>query len=100
MNTEQKPDYLFVIKDGDDLVKFGHSKHPFRRLKELQKGNYRELHLIFYVIGDLAINLSTIKDIKEKFDGNKVVNSRDWFKVTPELVDETIRIIGTRLDWR
>ena len=40
-------DYIYVIKNNDNYVKIGVSKHPIKRLKQLQTGNQSKLELLF-----------------------------------------------------
>ena len=40
-------DYVYIISDNNGYIKVGISKHPEKRLKQLQTGNMNRLQLVF-----------------------------------------------------
>jgi hypothetical protein len=72
--------YIYAISDGQH-IKVGISKHPEKRLGELNVGNANKLYLLGYYAGDL-IEEAYIHDnfSKIRIDG-------EWMNATDDLLD-------------
>jgi hypothetical protein len=80
-------DYIYVLKEDPDdhlgFVKIGHSIHPMTRPDGYQAGNWRELIVVFVLIGGQPLET----EISQRFAADKVGSGGDeWYKVTPELL--------------
>jgi hypothetical protein len=81
-------DYVYVLQElGEEhtgFVKIGHSIHPLDRPDGYQAGNWRELIVVFILIGGQPLET----EISRRFSEDKIGDGGDeWYKVTPELLN-------------
>ena len=72
--------YVYAISDGYN-IKIGVSKHPEKRIKQLNTGNAESLYLLGYFEGDRKLE----KYIHDNF--RKVRFNGEWMYPTEELLD-------------
>lgn len=70
--------YVYLVRQGEtDLYKIGHtSKHPKKRLGELQTGNPDQLHLVTYY------RTANYKEVEQLMHISNATNHhwREWFR--------------------
>ena len=95
--NEIKPnfDYIYMIANSEGYFKVGISKHPEKRLRQLQTGNQNNLKLIF--TEEFECNRNKLLKIealihKEISSFSKHMKG-EWFKIDEKDVERTKNII-------
>lgn len=87
--------YIYVIGTNEQ-VKIGYSKHPNKRLKQLQTGNMNKLQLFYQEEMDeskIKIIESLIhRDLKSK------KSCGEWFNISPQEAINTVKFAKIRYD--
>lgn len=79
--------YIYIMRDTGNktLYKFGISKNPNKRNKQLQTGNPNKIELIFYTEIDDNINIkSAEKEIHNYLKENGFWQRGEWFCIKDE----------------
>lgn len=82
LESQNEPEYVYVISDGYQSVKIGRSVNPGQRLKSLQTSNPLPLKLLGY-----CPNVSPLeeKELHKRLRKSKIQG--EWFKLTPEVIE-------------
>lgn len=83
-------DYIYIICNEDEYVKIGVSKHPHKRLKQLQTGNQSKLQL--FHIEEFECNRKHLLQIESKLHKDcqylcKHING-EWYKIPVENLEK------------
>ena len=79
--------YIYIMRDTGDktLYKFGISKNPLKRNKQLQTGNPNKLQLIFHIEIDDTINIIKAEKVIHDYLKEKGLWKRgEWFCIKDE----------------
>ena len=88
-------DYVYIISNNQDAIKVGISKHPDKRLKQLQTSNPNKLSLLFTEEFECSRNhlLKIEKLIHRELTNISKGRVGEWFKVGEEEIDRIKNII-------
>lgn len=87
--------YIYIISNEDSNIKIGVSKHPDKRVKQLQTGNEHKLTLLFTEEFDcdrshlLKIEDKIHKECKYLCEGLQ----GEWFKISPNNIERLKKFI-------
>ena len=94
-------DYIYIISNDQGYIKVGVSKHPTKRLSQLQTGNEHSLSLVFIEEFNCARN--HLLKIEEQIHRTISLSAEDhrgeWFKLDPSKTIDDIKnlIIYSRI---
>lgn len=82
--------FIYIISNNNNAIKIGHSRNPFKRLKQLQTGNNNKLHLLLTAEADIYLE----RRLHRMFFLHKQCG--EWFTVDKELLDTIINYLIDR----
>lgn len=86
INNYMKKDYIYIISNNEGCIKIGISKHPSKRLKQLQTGNQSQLTL--WYAEEFECSRKHLIHIEHKIHKECKYLCEDmqgeWFKILPE----------------
>lgn len=82
--------YIYVIgPENEDIVKIGFSKHPQKRLKQLQTGHAVKLMLYY----EFSINNAHVREMEKILHQTlqHLCSSGEWFKISAKDAESEIQ---------
>ena len=79
---------VYIMRNGNkNKFKFGVSKHPKKRVKQLQTGNPNKIKILFICVIDPNVKPRDVETIIHNFlkENNKHVNG-EWFELSEDNV--------------
>lgn len=95
LHTIPTPSYIYIISDNNGYIKVGISKHPEKRLKQLQTGHPNILTLLFTEEFECKRKhlLKIEKLIHRKIYSIAKHMKGEWFAVSEDQIDKIKHII-------
>ena len=86
-------DYIYIISNDQDYIKVGVSKHPDKRLRQLQTGNEHTLSLIFTEEFECPRNhlLKIESEIHRTLSLKAIDHRGEWFKLPSDVDIQNIK---------
>lgn len=95
INNSMKKDYIYVIMNDLGYIKIGVSKHPDKRVKQLQTGNQSKLYLLF--TEEFNCDRNHLLDIENYIHKNCSFLCKrtkgEWFNIQEDNIDKLCKFI-------
>ena len=89
----QRTEYVYIIQSGyESSYKIGHSKHPRKRLRQLQTGHPQKLFLVHSISCREHPARKIEKFLHSRLSFHRSRPGSEWFQLSNEIIDWLVSI--------